>query len=248
MPIGPPKMIITDQDPAMSKAIAEILPNTLHRFCMWHILSKFSEKLDAVKWKEHYQHFHSYIWNSASREEFDVQWAEVIESSGLNTNEWLKALYDIRSKWIPAYVNDTFSTGMSSSQRAESCHAFFKSYVSKKNTLTDFVVRFSRALKRQRHQELCLDHKDINEQPVMKTMFGVEKSLAELFTHTPCFTKFKRSSFRKLLLHQPLPDIYVLRRWTKVAKSLTVGGVDGQDNCDRKVGRSSFMAYAAQFF
>ncbi|XP_038707587.1 protein FAR1-RELATED SEQUENCE 5-like isoform X2 [Tripterygium wilfordii] len=113
MVVGPPKMIITDQDPAMSKAIAEILPNTLHRFCMWHILSKFSEKLDVVKWKEHYQHFHRCIWNSDSREEFDVQWAEVIESSGLNTNEWLKALYDIRSKWIPAYVNDTFSAAFS---------------------------------------------------------------------------------------------------------------------------------------
>ncbi|XP_038723713.1 protein FAR1-RELATED SEQUENCE 5-like [Tripterygium wilfordii] len=197
MVVGPPKMIITDQDPAMSKAIAEILPNTLHRFCMWHILSKFSEKLDAVKWKEHYQHFHRCIWNSDSREEFDVQWAEVIESSGLNTNEWLKALYDIRSKWIPAYVNDTFSAGMSSSQRAESCHAFFKSYVSKKNTLMDFVVRFSRALKRQRHQELYLDHKDINEQPVMKTMFGVEKSLAEFYTQT-MFYKVQEELFQSM--------------------------------------------------
>ncbi|XP_038698830.1 protein FAR1-RELATED SEQUENCE 5-like [Tripterygium wilfordii] len=28
MPIGPPKMIITDQDPAMTKAIAELFPNT----------------------------------------------------------------------------------------------------------------------------------------------------------------------------------------------------------------------------
>ncbi|XP_038723112.1 protein FAR1-RELATED SEQUENCE 5-like isoform X2 [Tripterygium wilfordii] len=177
MPAGAPKMIITDQDPAMSRAIAELCPNTIHRYCMWHILSKFSEKLDPVKWKEHSQQFHKCIWDSESPDKFEVTWSKVIDQSGMSDNEWLKGLYDIRFKWIPAYVNKTFSAGMSSSQRAESCHSFFKHYVSKKNTLMDFVVRFTRALKHQRHQELCLDHKDINEQPIMKTTWPVEKKM-----------------------------------------------------------------------
>ncbi|XP_038707299.1 protein FAR1-RELATED SEQUENCE 5-like [Tripterygium wilfordii] len=157
---GPPKMIITDQYPAMGKAIAEVLPNIVHRFCMWHILNKFSEKLDAVKWRDNYPSFHKCKWNSSSPEEFEFGWAEVVDQSGLSSNAWLKSVYDIRFMWIPAYVNDTFFVGMSSSQRVENCHAFFKSYVSKKNTLMDFVVRFTRALKHQRHQELMLDHKD----------------------------------------------------------------------------------------
>ncbi|XP_038683462.1 protein FAR-RED IMPAIRED RESPONSE 1-like [Tripterygium wilfordii] len=105
---------------------------------MWHILSKFSEKLDAVKWKEQCTQFQKCIWDSESPENFEVEWSRVIEQSGMSDNEWLKGLYDIRFKWIPAYVNDTFSAGMSSSQRAESCHSFFKHYVSKKNTLMDF--------------------------------------------------------------------------------------------------------------
>ena len=33
-----PSTIITDDDKAMGKAIAEILPNTIYRLCMWHIL------------------------------------------------------------------------------------------------------------------------------------------------------------------------------------------------------------------
>ncbi|XP_024199489.1 protein FAR1-RELATED SEQUENCE 12-like [Rosa chinensis] len=40
-----PKMIITDEDPAMTKAISEALPQTFHRYCSWHILNKFFEKL-----------------------------------------------------------------------------------------------------------------------------------------------------------------------------------------------------------
>ena len=41
---GPPNMIITDQDLTMIIAIAETLPNTFHRYCIWHILNKFSKK------------------------------------------------------------------------------------------------------------------------------------------------------------------------------------------------------------
>ena len=77
MPGGVPKMIITDQDPAMTKAFPLVLPNTFHRYyslcillkificivflfntlfnsfdryCSWHILMKFSEKIDTVNY------------------------------------------------------------------------------------------------------------------------------------------------------------------------------------------------------
>ncbi|CAI9303517.1 unnamed protein product [Lactuca saligna] len=35
-----PIMVMTDQDPAMKKAIEIVFPYTKHRFCMWHITSK----------------------------------------------------------------------------------------------------------------------------------------------------------------------------------------------------------------
>ncbi|KAK3219256.1 hypothetical protein Dsin_013226 [Dipteronia sinensis] len=43
---SPPKMIITDQDPAMTKAISHSFPETFHRYCSWHILNKFSDHID----------------------------------------------------------------------------------------------------------------------------------------------------------------------------------------------------------
>jgi transposase-like protein len=36
-----PNAIITDQDKAMQAAIAIVFPRAKHRFCLWHILSKF---------------------------------------------------------------------------------------------------------------------------------------------------------------------------------------------------------------
>ncbi|KAI9180888.1 hypothetical protein LWI28_009083 [Acer negundo] len=42
-----PKAIITDQDRAMKNAIAIVFPTTRHRFCLWHILNKVTEKLGS---------------------------------------------------------------------------------------------------------------------------------------------------------------------------------------------------------
>ncbi|KAL6131133.1 hypothetical protein ACLB2K_069511 [Fragaria x ananassa] len=61
------------------------------------------QKLDAIKYRDHYQDFHSCIWNSSSGDEFDSRWNELIEKSGLSDNKWLKSIYEIRSSWIPAH-------------------------------------------------------------------------------------------------------------------------------------------------
>ncbi|XP_058219912.1 protein FAR1-RELATED SEQUENCE 5-like [Rhododendron vialii] len=89
MPGGPPKMIITDQDPAMTKANACDLPNMFHRYCIWHIISKFSEKLGALSYKEHYDELKKCIWNSETPGEFDARWANIVGNSKLSNNKWL---------------------------------------------------------------------------------------------------------------------------------------------------------------
>jgi hypothetical protein len=40
-----PILIITDQDQVMINAVAEVFEESSHRFCMWHILKKLSEKV-----------------------------------------------------------------------------------------------------------------------------------------------------------------------------------------------------------
>jgi transposase-like protein len=41
--------IITDQDRAMRKAIARVFLGTRHRYCLWHILKKITEKFKSYK-------------------------------------------------------------------------------------------------------------------------------------------------------------------------------------------------------
>ncbi|XP_076934039.1 protein FAR1-RELATED SEQUENCE 6-like [Bidens hawaiensis] len=47
-----PKVVVTDQDPAMKQAIAAVFPNTRHRLCMWHIMKKVADKLETRSYLE----------------------------------------------------------------------------------------------------------------------------------------------------------------------------------------------------
>ncbi|KAL6210146.1 hypothetical protein ACLB2K_021083 [Fragaria x ananassa] len=110
MPRGAPNVIITDPDQAMSKAIAHVLPNTFHRYCIWHILKKFPEKTNAAFMKNYYEFFKTCIWHSECPEEFEKRWFEELENSEQTDNEWLGKIYELREKWIPAYVKKLFSS------------------------------------------------------------------------------------------------------------------------------------------
>ncbi|XP_059639645.1 protein FAR1-RELATED SEQUENCE 5-like [Cornus florida] len=194
MPKGPPKVIITDQDPAMTKAIAQFLPDTFHRYCIWHISKKFVEKLDSVVFRDYYDLFKSSLWNSDTIEEFEESWNHALEKSKQQNNEWLRTMYTLRHKWVPAFTNKFFSAGMTSSQRAESSHALFKRYCCKDNSLMDFIIGFNRAVGHLRHEEVIDDHADINEQPNLKSMVPMEKQMMGMFTKE-YFHKFQKELY-----------------------------------------------------
>ncbi|KAL8549063.1 hypothetical protein ACS0TY_008072 [Phlomoides rotata] len=44
-----PTAIITDQAEAIRNAIRDVMSNTIHRFCMWHILCKAPEKFKHLR-------------------------------------------------------------------------------------------------------------------------------------------------------------------------------------------------------
>ncbi|KAF7120004.1 hypothetical protein RHSIM_Rhsim13G0132100 [Rhododendron simsii] len=144
---------------------------------------------------DHYDEFKQCIWNSESPEEFEAKWADVVQKANLSSNEWLKDMYEIRERWIPAYMKHIFSAHMTSSQRAEISHSFFKKYVSLNNSLYDFVTRFARGLAHIRHKELDLDHKDLNEKPQLSSSFPMESTMSELYT-LAIFQKFQDEHYQ----------------------------------------------------
>ncbi|KAK3204402.1 hypothetical protein Dsin_018448 [Dipteronia sinensis] len=176
-------MIITDQDGAITNVSYHVYPNTLHRFCIWHIETKFSMTLDATIPYYNSNVFRRCIWDFETLEEFDLKWEEVVEQTKTAHNALLKSFFSLRSKWVPIYVKHVFSAGMSSSQRVESVHTFFKRYVSNKNSLFDFINRFEIAIKHLRHSKLQKDHINFNSKPLLRTSLAMEKQLGDIYTH-----------------------------------------------------------------
>uniref|UniRef100_A0A2N9IFI6 Protein FAR1-RELATED SEQUENCE n=1 Tax=Fagus sylvatica TaxID=28930 RepID=A0A2N9IFI6_FAGSY len=121
-----PKAIITDQCQAMRRAIEIVFPETVHRWCIWHITMKLPVKLAGL---EAYQDIKHYllkaVHDSMTVEEFEEKWNHTITLHHLEENEWLAKLYEEREQWVPAFLNSNFFAGMSSTQRSESMNAFF---------------------------------------------------------------------------------------------------------------------------
>ncbi|KAJ3703281.1 hypothetical protein LUZ61_006986 [Rhynchospora tenuis] len=130
-----PSAIVTDQSLAMKVAIQNVLPNTIHRYCIWHIMSKLSEKIGNNKDKKEIKKgIRSAVWDSTTEEQFESKWQSTVT---LQDNVWLTDMFEMRSKWVPAYLSKFFWAGMSSTQRSESMNAFLDMFVNSKTCLSD---------------------------------------------------------------------------------------------------------------
>ncbi|XP_052192352.1 protein FAR1-RELATED SEQUENCE 5-like [Diospyros lotus] len=138
-PVG----IITDRDRAIQNAIEIVLPNTKHRWCLWHILKKLSEKFENHSYKALILSAVPDVVNeSQSPEEFEQGWSSMIEKYTLHENDWLSGLYKERDRWVPCFLETSFWVGMSTTQWSESMNIFFDGYVHSKTSLKQFVEQY----------------------------------------------------------------------------------------------------------
>jgi len=181
-----PVMIITDQDQAMKNAIQDVLKGSSHRFCMWHIMKKLSEKLGGSlnENNDFNNRFKSCVWNSESSEEFELEWNNIISDYKLEGNGCLSTMYELRSMWTPAYFKDTFMAGvLRTTSRSESENSFFGNYLNANLTLVEFWMRFDSALGAQRHKELIAENNTLHSNSELKMHLNLEKHGREVYTH-----------------------------------------------------------------
>ncbi|KAL7116770.1 hypothetical protein ACP275_03G026100 [Erythranthe tilingii] len=179
-----PSVVITDEDKSMRAAIAEVLPSTSHRLCMWHILQKVPELLAHVfnKYPSFQGEFHHCIHDTMTTQEFEHEWMDLIQKYGLYENEWLTKLYGQREQWIPAYLRSMFCAGMSTTQRSES------------TLVSDFVHHYEKAIDARYFKEKEKDLKTKNTKPVLKTCYKIEVDAADIYTRK-LFLMFQEELF-----------------------------------------------------
>ncbi|XP_057794288.1 protein FAR1-RELATED SEQUENCE 5-like [Salvia miltiorrhiza] len=181
-----PAMIITDQDPALKIAVENVMPNTRHRFCMWHIMMKLAQKLpnslrEDVELKSKIQ---SVVWSELDEPvDFERKWTEVLDQYELTDNTWLADMFSLCSYWIPAYFRDLSMSGLfRTTSLSESENSFFRRYLNRNSNLAAFYIHFESAMEAQRHnyKQACIV--DQTTVPQLKTHTPLEHHASLIYT------------------------------------------------------------------
>ncbi|XXG57392.1 hypothetical protein AAC387_Pa03g4557 [Persea americana] len=114
--------------------------------------------------------------------QFEERWRQLLNDYGLGENIWLRSLYDIRERWIPAYTRNTFSAGMLTSQQTENPYSFFDGFVNKETTLQEFIKSFDKATDHRYKEECEADFQTLYSNPVLKIYLPMEAQAPETFT------------------------------------------------------------------
>ncbi|KAG6714781.1 hypothetical protein I3842_05G219200 [Carya illinoinensis] len=179
-----PSAIITDQDKEMQNAIATVFPRSRHRFCLWHVINKLSEKLGSHSQYEAIKcTIQGFVYDSLSCEEFEQNWKCLLDSYNLRDNAWLDWIYGERHLWVPVYVKNTFWAGLSTTQRSESMNYFFEDCVNSKSMPNQFVEQYNNALRRKVENENAVDFSSLGTAITCITHYPIEKQFQELYTN-----------------------------------------------------------------
>ncbi|XP_076918651.1 protein FAR-RED IMPAIRED RESPONSE 1-like [Bidens hawaiensis] len=91
-----PKVVVTDQDPAMKQAIASVFQNTRNRLCMWHIIKKVADKVgaDLCNNEDFKSRLYNIVWtDSISPSEFEDKWQTIMVEFELDKNKWFTDMW-----------------------------------------------------------------------------------------------------------------------------------------------------------
>ncbi|PNY00107.1 protein FAR1-related sequence 5-like [Trifolium pratense] len=181
-----PTLIITDQDPSMKVAIEDIFKSSVHRFCMWHIMKKVSEKVGvSLNDNEDFnKSFKSCVWGSETPLDFETTWKSIMCRFECDKNKWLSHMFDIRSMWIPAYFKEVFLAGiLRTTSRSESENSFYGNFLNPHVSLVEFWMRYDSAIEAQRQKELLADNNSLHSLPKLLLDRGLERHGRDVYTH-----------------------------------------------------------------
>ncbi|XP_035840187.1 protein FAR1-RELATED SEQUENCE 5-like [Helianthus annuus] len=231
-----PKVVVTDQEPAMKQAIEEVFSTSRHRLCMWHIMKKVADKVghELCNNDEFKRRMCDIVWtDSIEPEEFERQWKLVMIEFDLTENKWIDDMFSMRNMWIPAfYQHEPMSCLMRTTSRSESENQFFCQVSNSKLTLVEFMNRFDGAMDVQRFNHRKNDHISRYTEPADWSETTLEKDAAKIYTRSiffdqqleiygtiseclPMDTKVEGLQIRILLKDFKSHGDGLLERWTK---------------------------------
>lgn len=180
-----PVSITTEPDHHIQMAVAQVLPQTRHRFCKWSIFRQTREKL-AQTHPTFDKEFAKCIHETETSNEFESCWQALLEKYSLMDNEWLRSIYNARHQWVPVYMQQTFFGELYD----ETPNMFFHGYVNATTSIHSLVKQYETAVTSWHEMELNEDFESSSTMPRLKTPSPMEKQVANLYTRR-AFIKFQ---------------------------------------------------------
>ncbi|XP_025661867.1 protein FAR1-RELATED SEQUENCE 5-like [Arachis hypogaea] len=161
-----PQRIITDQCKSIFRAIKNVLPDTRHRWCIWHITKKLPHKLRGYRrYRELYDEFNDIVWNSRPRSHLRIT-----------------DLFDDRCMWVPIFFKGEFWAAMKSTQRSESMHSFYENFLHSRTSLVQFVHKYDNVLGIKEQRKLEDDAADLRGVIPCATTSPIERQFQQEYT------------------------------------------------------------------
>ena len=151
-----PKTIFTDQDPKMAKALNEVMPNTYHGLCTWHIMQNGIKHLGNLMkdGSSFLQVFKTCMFEFNDEIEFEKIWEDMIDTYAIHDCSWLDSIYKLKRKWVKCYMKNEFTLGVQSTKLRESLNGDLKNYLKSNLDVVEFFEHFDRLIEQKREREL----------------------------------------------------------------------------------------------
>ncbi|KAE8802660.1 Protein FAR1-RELATED SEQUENCE 5 [Hordeum vulgare] len=223
-----PKTILTDQARSMEIAIEEVLPNTVHRWCKWHVLRKAKESLGTL-WTKNpnfRSEFHKLVHHMITVDEFECGWNLMLDKYKLKKHPFLTQVYEVRHKWAKPFFMGVFCAKMTSTQRSESANHLLKGYVPPGCPMHLFLRQFEKLQFDRESEESYQEKRTSVGGVVLKLNIPLERHASKLYTRA-MFEQFGDALYRSwayvieelepakvyLLTHR---DAATREKWSKV--------------------------------
>ncbi|XP_059654906.1 protein FAR1-RELATED SEQUENCE 5-like [Cornus florida] len=179
-----PQTILTDQDGAMAKALAQVMPRTRHLLCTWHIMANAQKHVGTIfKNDEGIKSVLSqFMYCYDDEDDFCIQWDVMLRDYNVVGNTWLNNLFGLREKWGYPFVKHWFTAGMRTTQLSESLNSCLKEYLTRKMSIPDFFMHLDRLLSDKRYKEYQAEYGLLSKLPRLKKNCPILKQVGNMYT------------------------------------------------------------------
>ncbi|CAL4989585.1 unnamed protein product [Urochloa decumbens] len=179
-----PITILTDQCKAMTAAVRNVMKDTNHLWCKWHIFKDAPEELGPVfRWNGTFsREFHYVINQMLTEDEFERAWDDLLDRYELCEHPFMIRTYKKKKMWAKPWCKDIYCARMASTQRSESANSILKKVIPRNCSMNRFVEQYKKMLFLRAQAEEKEEHKTKQYDYRRKRVPAIEKHAISLYT------------------------------------------------------------------